>query len=129
MLGSPSQPSTDVDGMHLLLARSQRILNKPTCYRPVPLQKAKRLCKPAEDWGKLREKPDEAAPTIPPPDTEAAAVEPNEEGSVNKEATAAVSDEVVPSHASLNQDSATTNEVTVGTVELEEKEELPQVVE
>ena len=80
--------------MHISLVLSQRLLNKPTFYRPVPIQKAKRLCRPAEDWGKLRDTRDEAA-SIPPPDTEAAAaaVELNQDGSVKKETTAAISDE------------------------------------
>jgi len=113
--------------MHILVVLPQGILNKLTCYRPVPLQRIKLLCKPTEDWGKLRYTPDVAAP-IPPHGTEAAAVDPHDEdGSVKKEATAAVSDELVPSHTSINQDDANTNEVTVGTVE--EEEPLPPVVE
>ena len=80
--------------MHNSLVLSQRLLNKPTFYRPVPIQRAKRLCIPTEDWGKLRDQPDEAA-AISPPDTEAAAatVDANEDGSVKKETTAAISDE------------------------------------
>ena len=109
-----------------MLVLSQRVLDKPTCFRSVRLQKLQSLCRPTKVWGEKRETP-ETAHKIPAPDTEAVAVDPNEEGSVKKESTEVVSDELSPSHSDMNPVGANTTEVTMGTVEGEAS--LPTVVE
>ena len=111
-----------------MLVLSQRVLNKPTCFRSVRLQKLRSLCTPTKEWGEKRQTP-ETAYTIAAPDTEAAAVDANGEESVKKELTGVVDDEVMmfPSQSSMNQGGVNTNEVTAGT--LEEEAELPPVVE
>ena len=106
-----------------MLVLSQRVLDKPTCFRSIRLQKLQSLCRPTKDWGETPE----TAHKIPAPDTEAVAVDLNEEGSVKKESTEVVSDELSPSHSNMHPVDANTTEVTVGTVEREAS--LPAVVD